>query len=139
MKDLSPGLPLAALHPLNNSKQPLTSGPATEGNHGNLSCPAEEKNKIPGVVLSHLGPSNSFHYNSHCERFASILLGLLNVSRPCETDGSLGNLRHRSGPDPAAQRLTAIVNVEMRTPAAFHTSFKAHPFTLSTSKVYVTT
>lgn len=60
MKDLSPGLPLAALHLLNNSKQTLTSGPAAEGNHGNLSCPAEEKNKIPGVVLSHLGPSNSF-------------------------------------------------------------------------------
>lgn len=60
MKDISPGLLLAALHLLNNSKQPLTSGPATEGNHGNLSCPAEEKNKIPGVVLSHFGPSNSF-------------------------------------------------------------------------------
>lgn len=60
MKDLSPGLPLPALHLVNNPEQPLTSGPAVQGNHGNLSCPAEEKNKIPGVGLSHLRPSNSF-------------------------------------------------------------------------------
>lgn len=48
---------------------------------------------------------------------------------------SLSNLRRGSGPHPAAQRHTAIVNVETRTPAAFQTSFKAYPFTLHTGKV----
>lgn len=35
-------------------EEPLTPGPAVQGSHGNLSWPAEEKNKIPGFELSHL-------------------------------------------------------------------------------------
>lgn len=42
-------------------------------------------------------------------------------------------MRYFSGPDPAAQRRTAIVNTEIGTPAAFQASFNAHPFTLNTS------
>ena len=51
---------LTALNLLNNLKKPLTSGPAVQGNHGNLSCPAEEKNKIPGFDLSCLRTFHSF-------------------------------------------------------------------------------
>lgn len=38
----------------------MTPEPAVQGSHGNLSCPAEEKNKIPGSELSHLWPADSF-------------------------------------------------------------------------------
>lgn len=51
---------LPAVQLLNNLEGPLTPGPAVQGSHGNLSCPAEEKNKIPGFELSHLWPTDSF-------------------------------------------------------------------------------
>lgn len=83
-KDLSPALCLTALHLLNNLKKPLTPGPAVQGNHGNLSCPAEEKNKIPGFELSHLRPSHSFTPQLTLCEVCFRLIGVSNCAEPVQ-------------------------------------------------------
>lgn len=75
---------LTALHLLNNLEKPLTSWPAVQGNHGNLSCPAEEKNKIPGFELSHLRPSDSFTLQLTLCKVCFRLIRVSNCARPVQ-------------------------------------------------------
>lgn len=85
----------------------MTSGPAVQGeNHGNLSCPAEEKIKILGFELSHLRSPNSFTIHSHCARFALVLLGFLTVPGQCKSDALL---EISLCPGPAAYGHTSMV------------------------------